>query len=175
MSAVVSRGARAAPTPFMATGAVQPRQPGGAALQYRPAPPDLTPSALEEDQWAGPINQMYAAVLEALQAGREQPDEQQPAIPAAFMEAMELLSRLPAQISAPSPVIEPDGTVAWEWYGAGRTLVLALDGRRLVQYSAIIYGKKAWGEVPLDWQLPDTILELLSNFPDTHAPTRAVA
>lgn len=176
MSATVHR-VKDAPrgAPYVATGAVHPRQPGGMPLEHDPTPANPTQSALEEDRWAAPINAMYLAASEAVEVSARQPDEQRAPSMEAMLEAFELLSRLPTDLRAPAPVVEPDGTVAWEWYSPGRTLVLAVNGRRVVQHSSIIYGRRAWGENALDWQLPREVLQLLGHFPDTNAAARAVA
>lgn len=65
----------------------------------------------------------------------------------AMHEARELLEALPTWCSMPTPLIEPSGTIAFEWdLGPNRWMVLALKGTGTIEHSAILgRGNELWG------------------------------
>ncbi len=65
----------------------------------------------------------------------------------AMQEAQELLEALPTWCSMPTPIVEPSGTIAFEWdLGPNRWMVLALKGTGTIEHSAILgRGNELWG------------------------------
>jgi hypothetical protein len=151
------------PGSHVSTGGTHSR-PFATVLQYVPKMSDSTPSALEDRRWQAPVQQLLAAAAEATQLMAERPTEQIEPRPEAMKEALNLLTWLPTGLLPPAPVVEPRGTVAWEWEGDGAHLILALNGTGMLQHSAIIDGQKHLGEDRFTWRLPREVLSLLERF-----------
>jgi len=87
-----------------------------------------------------------------------------PINPAAYSNACRFLDNLPLGVRLPSPGIDPDGELTFEWYRSPRrTLSISVSEEGDLNYAALIGSSRAHGREPFLGNIPQTIAELISR------------
>ncbi len=84
--------------------------------------------------------------------------------PDAYLQAYRFLESLPLGIEIPSPGVEPDGELTFEWHhGPQHTLSLSVSEDGDLHYAAIVGSNKTYGTEAFFGDIPAAILELISR------------
>lgn len=128
---------------------------------------DFIRSVTGQHRLADPLRELAVSFDESRELGDS--DERVAPSTAAYNEAIELLQSLPSWAPPPMPVMEPSGAIGLEWdFGPGKFFVLAVDGTRRVEYSAILgpgddhHGTTYFAAMPLRRPL-DLLADLLQR------------
>jgi hypothetical protein len=84
--------------------------------------------------------------------------------PAAYRNACRFLENLPLGVGVPSPGVDPDGELTFEWHrGPRRTLSISVSEEGNLTYAALIGSSRAHGREPFLGNIPRVIAELVSR------------
>lgn len=83
---------------------------------------------------------------------------------AAYRNACRFLESLPLGVGVPSPGVDPDGELTFEWYrGPRRTLSISVSEDGNLSYAALIGSSRAHGREPFLGNVPRVIAELVAR------------
>jgi hypothetical protein len=84
----------------------------------------------------------------------------------AFFEAGVVVKAIPAGVSSPEVIGEPQGAIGFHWErGKGQALVLSVSGAGELQYAAILPGgTRKYGSERLDSHLPGFLVEIFHTY-----------
>lgn len=87
-----------------------------------------------------------------------------PINPASYRNACRFLENLPLGVGVPSPGVDPDGELTFEWYrGPRRTLSISVSQEGDLSYAALIGSSRAHGREAFLGNIPRVIAELISR------------
>jgi hypothetical protein len=82
----------------------------------------------------------------------------------AYLNAYRFLENVPLGTEVPSPGVDPDGELTFEWYrGPRRTLSISVGEEGDLNYAALIGSTRAYGQEPFLGDVPRVIAELISR------------
>ncbi len=83
-----------------------------------------------------------------------------------FEEALSFIAKLPNNLPFPTPMTEPGGAIAFEWYkDPSNVFVISINGTSRIEYAAIFGNKgELHGKMFYTQNLPDPILSQLDYF-----------
>ena len=83
---------------------------------------------------------------------------------AAYRNACRFLENLPLGVEIPSPGVDPDGELTFEWYREPhRPLSISISEDADLSYAALIGSSKAYGREPFLGNVPRVIADLVSR------------
>lgn len=84
-----------------------------------------------------------------------------PISPLILSEAMTFIDALPSWVPLPTIVPEPDGSIAFEWYGGkNRVFIASVSGNNTVVYAGLLgKGNRKHGVVPFNDSIPTDVIE----------------
>jgi hypothetical protein len=172
MSQLAAWGLPAPPSspPFVATGTATATT--GRVIPFRRPIPgsEQTPTLADEDRLRA-LHALDRALIEAEAISATVPHEQATPSELAQVEAIALLEMMHSNVATPRVAIEPDGSISFSWERDDNWLVLAVEGRGMIDRSAVIHGAEEWGSTELSGRFAPEEVALLAQFtvPWAHA------